>query len=135
MPKRYPPDDPREWLNRAYSNLTMAKRDVEGVYLEDLCFLTQQAAEKAIKALLIKRGVEFPYVHDLAQLLTLLERAGQEIPEPVREAEKLTRFAVLTRYPGLMSPIKPEEYKQAMVVAKQVVQWAKSLISCDTDNP
>jgi HEPN domain-containing protein len=32
------------------------------VYLEDLCFLAQQAAEKAIKAVLIKRGVAFPYV-------------------------------------------------------------------------
>jgi HEPN domain-containing protein len=49
-----------------------------------MCFHTQQAAEKAIKALLINRHVEFPYIHDIAQLLTLLERAGQEIPEPIR---------------------------------------------------
>jgi hypothetical protein len=58
--------DPREWLNRACSNLAMAKSEMEGVYLEDLCFDAQQAAEKAIKALLIKMGVEFPYIHDIA---------------------------------------------------------------------
>ena len=60
MPDRRPPDDPREWLNRAYSNLKLAKMKAEGIYLEELCFHTQQAAEKAIKALLIKSDVESP---------------------------------------------------------------------------
>ncbi len=60
MPKRYPPEDPREWLNRARSNLTRAKVKHKAVYLEDLCFDTQQAAEKAIKAVLIKQDVKFP---------------------------------------------------------------------------
>ena len=36
-PERYPPDDPREWLNRARSNLAMAKNHVGGTVLEDLC--------------------------------------------------------------------------------------------------
>lgn len=48
-PERYLPDDPREWLNRAKSNLAMAKSRVPEVYLEDLCFEAQQPAEKAIK--------------------------------------------------------------------------------------
>ncbi len=129
MPQRYPPDDPREWMNRARSNLAMAKSEVEGVYLEDLCFDAQQAAEKAIKALLIKMGVEFPYIRDIAQLLTLLEKAGQEIPRGIREAEALTRFAILTRYPGLAPPVKREEYEQPMVLAEEVVRWAQELVS------
>ena len=53
-PKRLSPDDPREWLNRARSNLTKAKAKSPEVYLEDLCFDAQQAAEKAIKAVLLK---------------------------------------------------------------------------------
>ena len=44
---------------------------IPGAYLEDLCFDAQQAAEKAIKAVMIARDMEFPYVHDLDQLLTL----------------------------------------------------------------
>ena len=48
-PERRPPDDPREWLNRARSNLALAKSLVPEAYLEDLCFEAQQAAEKAIK--------------------------------------------------------------------------------------
>ena len=42
-PERFPRDDPREWLNRAHSNLARAKLWAEGVYLEDLCFDAQQA--------------------------------------------------------------------------------------------
>ena len=109
MAKRYPPDDPREWLNRARSDLVLARAKEEGIYLEDLCFHAQQAVEKAAKAFLIGLGVEFPYVHDIARLLTLLEKAGQEIPELVRQAERLTRFAIFTRYPGLTAPVRREE--------------------------
>ena len=65
-PERYPPDDPQEWLNRARSNLALAETCAAGVYLEDLCFEAQQAAEKAIKSVMVRRAVEYPYVHDLA---------------------------------------------------------------------
>lgn len=77
-PDRFPPDDPREWLDRARSNLVKAqeKPDLEYVYLEDLRFDAQQAAEKAIKAVLIHSNVQFPYTHDLARLLSLVEQAG-----------------------------------------------------------
>ena len=37
-PERRPPDEPREWLNRARSNLIRARQREVGVYLEDLCF-------------------------------------------------------------------------------------------------
>jgi len=63
--ERLPPTDPREWLNRARSNLAQARVRCPEVYLEDLCFNAQQAADKAIKALLIAHGVRFPYVHDI----------------------------------------------------------------------
>lgn len=62
-PERFPPDDPREWLNRARSSLAIAKSRIPDVYLEDLCFKARQAAEKAIKAVMIKRGVDFPYMY------------------------------------------------------------------------
>lgn len=126
MPPELPrPDDPREWLRRARSNLLRAKAHVPGVYLEDLCFDAQQAAEKALKAVLIKREVRFPYVHDLANLLTLLGQAGEEIPPEVREAGRLSRFAVVARYPGAAEPVTDEEYHRAVAIAETVVDWAE----------
>lgn len=126
-PERYLPDDPREWLNRAKSNLAMAKSRVPEVYLEDLCFEAQQAAEKAIKAVMIRRGIEFPYVHDLARLLSLLEAAGHRVPEGVMQAEELTQYAMSTRYPSLEQPVTKGDYDEAVRVAEAVVRWAEEV--------
>jgi len=74
--KRLPPDDPREWLNRARSNLVRARNTIQGVYLEDLCFDAQQCVEKAIKAVFIHRGLSFPYTHDLTKRLARNEQTA-----------------------------------------------------------
>ncbi len=124
--ERFPPDDPREWLNRARSNLAKAKYapDASEIYLEDLCFDAQQAAEKAVKAVLIHLGIQFPYVHDLASLLALIEEAGQSIPETVRRAAALSDYAVETRYLGPAEPVTQQEYEDAVKVAEEVIRWA-----------
>jgi len=124
----YPPNDPQDWLERAKSNLAIAKADITGAYFEDLCFEAQQAVEKAFKALLIWRGVDFPYTHDLAQLLTLIQQVGQPVPDQVKEAAQLTRFAVFTRYPGIARPVSREEYEQALMIAEEVVRWVECII-------
>jgi HEPN domain-containing protein len=126
---RKPPEDPQEWLNRARSNLIRAGMLSEGVYLEDLCFDAQQAAEKAIKAVLVHRNVWFPYIHDLARLITLLEQSGQSVPTEVKQAAALTRYAVTTRYPGVIEPVTQEEYEKAIAIAENVVQWATHTIT------
>ncbi len=122
---RRPPDDPIEWLSRAQSNLIQARARLEGVYLEDLCFAAQQAAEKAVKAVLLREGVEFPYVHDITALLAHAERAGLAVPADVAQAGRLTRYAVATRYPGFPETVTEEEYAQALSIAETVVQWAQ----------
>jgi HEPN domain-containing protein len=126
--KRLPPDNPREWLNRARSSLAKARKIIPGVYLEDLCFDAQQAAEKAIKALFVHQGAAFPYTHDLSRLLVLLERGGLKIPKYVRRAAELTRFAVETRYPGLSGPVNPRQYRTVVRIAEAVVSWAERQI-------
>ena len=105
-----------------------ARRRTSDVYLEDFCFDAQQAAEKAIKAVMIKRRVEFPYTHDLARLLSLLEDAGEEIPDAVLQAADLTDYATVTRYPGMAEPVTEQEYADAVSIAETVVRWAEGRI-------
>jgi HEPN domain-containing protein len=128
--ERFPPDDPKEWLNRARSNLARARGGINlpDVYLEDLCFDAQQAAEKAIKALLIHLEVRFPYIHDLGQLLALVEQAGRTVPEQVKEAARLSDYAVEARYPGLAEPVTGEEYEEAVTIATEVIHWVSNVI-------
>jgi HEPN domain-containing protein len=125
--ERRPPDDPAEWLNRAQSNLARARADsnLPGIYLEDLCFDAQQAAEKAIKALLLFRGIAFPFVHDLAELVTVLQQNGQQVPPSIAEAARLTRFAVEARYPSLAEAVTREDYDRAVAIAGNVIRWVE----------
>lgn len=127
--KRYPPDDPREWLNRARSNLVRAASVIPEVALEDYCFDAQQAAEKAIKAIFIQRREKFPFSHDLDKLLRLLERNGIRIPKYVNDAKELTRYAHRTRYPGLGSPVTPHEHRRAVRIATAVLRWAERKVA------
>ena len=108
--------DAAEWLRRARSSLIRCREDarLQGVCLEDLCFDAQQAAEKAIKALLIARGHRFPYVHDIAALLTVMGEAGIEVPAHVCEGARLTRFAVAARYPGVGKAVTAQEHRHAL---------------------
>src|ERR1041384_4930331 len=126
--KRLPPHDPREWLNRARSNLACARAHIPDAYLEDLCFDAQQCTEKAIKAVFIKHGATFPYVHDLKKLLTLLEQSGLKIPKYIWEANKLTPYASVTRYPDRVGPVTPRQYRSALRIATAVLRWAERQI-------
>ena len=96
--------------------------------MEDLCFETQQAAEKALKAVLLYHSIQFRFVHDLAELLTLLEQRGITLPEDVRAAAQLTDYAVEARYPGPFEPVTDEEYAEALRLAEAVVNWAERQI-------
>jgi HEPN domain-containing protein len=106
-PRRFAQDDPREWLNLAQSNLLQAKEPKVGVYLEDLCFQAEQTTGKAIKAVLLYRRVRFPYIHDLSELVNLLEKNGEVIPPFLEEAVELTDFAVEARDPGPTEEVTP----------------------------
>jgi HEPN domain-containing protein len=100
-------------------------RHVPGVYLEDLCFDAQQAAEKALKAVFIRNGWRFPYTHDVGRLIGLLERNGLKVPKYIRRADGLTRFAVESRYPGLSGPVTMRAYRASVRTAEAVVRWAE----------
>ena len=60
----YYPGSAGDWLRYARSDLELARIDKpEGVLLESLCFHTQQAAEKALKAALIFLEIDYPKTH------------------------------------------------------------------------
>jgi HEPN domain-containing protein len=123
------PDDPGNWLARAHSNLLLAESGRrEGVFLEDLCFEAQQAAEKALKAVCVFSKVEFPKTHSLVTLAGYLEQAGVSLPPEVKEAGSLTSYAVQSRYPDWDEAVTEHEYQRVLVVATQVVIWAEKII-------
>jgi len=58
----------RRWLSKARTDLSLASVVLEkGPDMDPwvCCFHAQQAAEKALKAVMVARGVEPPHIHDL----------------------------------------------------------------------
>jgi HEPN domain-containing protein len=126
--KRLPPNDPREWLARAKSHLAVAGAALPDVDFEDLCFEAQQAAEKAIKAVFIKRNHPFAFSHDLDKLLRDLEKTGLRIPKYMNDAKELTPYAYLTRYPGPGNPLTRRDHRRALRIATAAIRWAQRII-------
>ena len=52
------PGSPQDWLSRAKGKLLLARQSLpEGGYWEDLCYMAQQAAELAVKAVYQAKGL------------------------------------------------------------------------------
>jgi len=93
-------DIPAQWITHAESDLRLGRlgADDPAVLREQVCFHAQQATEKALKAVLLSREIEFPYTHDIKGLLRIAETNGVAIPPAIKQASLLTPYAVETRY-------------------------------------
>src|SRR3990172_4692939 len=117
------PGGPEAWLRYAVSDLRFARVAAsDEIMREGLCFHAQQAAEKAIKAVLIAKGITPPKTHSIGLLLDLVSEVIH-VPNKIQEAASLTDYAVTTRYPGDAEPITQTEYQQAVSLAETVVDW------------
>jgi len=69
----------QRWLAYARSDCDAAHallRDPDH-YPRQVCFLAQQAAEKALKAVLVLLEIEFPFTHDLDRLREMVPTGWQ----------------------------------------------------------
>ncbi len=122
------PGSAADWLRRARSDLSLAAIPLpQGVLYNELCFHAQQAAEKAIKAVLVHCGIEFRKAHDIDYLMTLLP-PGVALPPEIEDLVSLTSYAVMLRYPGDYEDVTEEAYREAVHAARVVVAWAERIV-------
>ena len=127
MPRDAIPGSAEDWLLRAKGKLAAARQPLpEGAYWEDWGFMAQQAAELAIKSVYQHFGWTFPFIHDLARLITILADKNIRIPDQVRAASKLTVYATELRYPGLKESTTEAEYRNLLEIAETVVNWTEA---------
>ncbi|MBI3947290.1 MAG: HEPN domain-containing protein [Armatimonadetes bacterium] len=131
MPSSVPtPGSPEDSLRHARSDLAIARQQVSADALhEALCFHARQAAEKSLKAVLVREGIVFPYTHDLARLVALVRSTQLACPADLDEVTDLTPYAVQMRYPGAGAGITDADYRSALVLAERALAWASGIIS------
>ena len=115
---------PQDWLRHARSDLALAgMRKTRRLLYEHLCFHAQQAAEKALKAVLVHHGIRAPRSHDVAYLMAKLP-TGVGIPPSLLDLPTLTKYAVQQRYPGEVAPVNAKHRRCALLL----VTWATRAI-------
>ena len=121
--------DAREWVRYATSDLLIAETPPpSGVLLEHLCFHAQQATEKALKAVLVARGVVPPKTHDIAALVEQVAQNGTVLPGELMPITELTAFAVLSRYSADFGELDDDEWARNVALARAAVEWAAGVV-------
>lgn len=111
-----------QWLQLGDSDMKAARVLMSGGLWSQSCFYAQQAAEKALKAELLARGLHFPKTHDLAALVGIAQGADPAFPAFAVECATLNAYAVTTRYePEAAWAIDGEEAQAAVTYAQSVM--------------
>lgn len=151
------PAKANKWISIAEDDLKLAQQNID-IQPELLCYHCQQAAEKALKAILVKKEGKFPKTHSLNTLIQELEKYGK-IPDTIKEAAEssskyqqipmfpfkfpfrvspnasvsLTEHAEKTRYPGDYLPLDSQALKNAIQKASLIVDWAQKQLKNENE--
>jgi len=120
----------RRWLQKAEEDLNAAKSLIAHgtTFLSTVCFHSQQAAEKYLKAFLTRHQAEFPKTHDIAELLDLISPINANLSESLRETATLTNYGVDVRYPGDFPNVTTKGAQEALRLAEKVRQSILELL-------
>lgn len=115
----------RRWLRWAGEDLVAARHSASDSEIAPriACGLAQQAAEKAIKALVVLDGVDPPKSHNLVRLVRMLP---SDVADPILavDLEDLTRWAIEGRYPEDLDEASTEDAERAVTTASSVLTIA-----------
>lgn len=124
----------KDWLEESKNDLKFAEICLQAKQYNWGCFVSQQAAEKAIKALYLSINPE-----DCGEALTkLLEELKSEIEledNLIEKAKKLDQYYIPTRYPNSFVAGKPSDYytekdlSEAIDYAKNIIKFCENKIS------
>ncbi len=112
------------WLSKAKEDLEIAKYNLKGKKIPAAAFYSQQAAEKALKAVQIEKLKRFDRTHDLFVL-------AHTISAPIKLLEACKALNPLytgTRYPDASEIHTLKDIQEKVKLAKEVVKWASQIL-------
>lgn len=114
----------RSWLVKAAEDL---RAGVHGLVatpplLGVVAFHCQQAAEKALKAILAWHDLPFRKTHDLGEIGLACARIDSSLTEVCQRADVLTVYAWIFRYPGDLDEPCAEDVDAALLTAREVFE-------------
>jgi len=116
-------DESNRWLTYARSDLDVGQMLLNDPhhYPRQVCIMAQQAAEKALKAILVLLEIDFPKTHDLDRLRDLIP-PGWQVKTEHPDLADLTIWSVEARYPGDLPYVTEVDAWNALHKAEAVYQ-------------
>jgi len=116
----------RDWMFQALGDLDHARHDVAAQFYDWAAFSAQQAAEKAVKAVLNRLGAEV-WGHSVTDLLDNLPASLQASDELLDFARELDTVYISSRYPDALPSGSPRT-RFTRAQAERMVNHAESII-------
>ncbi|MEA3345056.1 MAG: HEPN domain-containing protein [Chloroflexota bacterium] len=122
------------WLEQAEQDLADARYLLTGKRYHLVCFLAQQAAEKAVKGFLYAQGLEWVRGHSVADLARAAAEFNASFKALVPVGGNLDRHYVPTRYPNALPGGIPsqafdiEDAQKALEQAQHILNFVHPMI-------
>jgi len=118
------------WLEKAKTDLDASRVLMTGTkrFPTVAAFLSQQAAEKSMKAFLTSVEKPFGPIHDLRRLCDLCAKQDGGFERFRRACEVLTPYAVSVRYPGAGPDVQDDEAQEAIGFADALLGFVTSIM-------
>lgn len=115
-------------LSKAANDLVAAEATLPtGRALDTVCFHAQQAVEKCLKAILAVHHIEYPWRHDLSELVGLVKPLAPKVIPYEDQIIRMTPFAVAIRYDEEFEPTL-DEASEALEAAKEIHRLSSSIV-------
>lgn len=115
-----------EWIEKAEHDLEAARElfNISKTY-DVVCFHCQQGVEKYLKAFLVAHNIRFEKVHDLWVLAQKVVAMEPNISLFKEKLKTLDAYYITARYPGDEIEYSNKEAKEALVFAKEIIDFLK----------
>jgi HEPN domain-containing protein len=113
-------DDALRWLRQAEHDLDDAHFVITGKRYGLACFLSQQSAEKGMKAFLLASGAETVWGHSVAELCRDAVKLDASFEAMIPFGASLDKYYIPTRYPDSLPGGIPAEAFDAWDAEKAV---------------
>ena len=112
----------KDWIRYARMDLSAAEylQGHSPLPIEIICYHCQQAAEKALKAVLARHDTDVPRTHDLTILLAAATQCENSMQSLFKQVNRLTNYATFTRYPSDIE-ISEADMKIALKYAEDIL--------------
>jgi len=122
-----------DWFRQAEADLRHARNALDDGDFEWSCFATHQAAEKAVKAVFQKAGMD-AWGHTLTALIGRLPQIKSAPDNIVNCSKILDKHYIPTRYPNGFDSGAPtnfyteEEAQKAIQCAEEIIEFCRNQI-------